>query len=186
MKKPIRTHKPEPGIEWAWIEIKAADLATEKAGKHGFAVYCALCILIRDAKSDHKSNFTGSIPDIMKITGLKRNSVCGAIKLLRASELLTVVSGDMKGNSNIYTLHQIGLPDKLPRFAAQTTSVCQTNDLGLPDKHQAKGRKDSSPSEKESLSSEKGQKSASAGNPSAVAGVSDSAPQKPYTGVNEF
>lgn len=187
MKKgPPRTHAPEPGIEWFWGEIEAAKLATKTAGKHGFAVYCALCILAWKAKSNHKEKFTAPIPDIMNITGLRRNSVCDSIKLLRETKLLTVVSGDLKGNSNIYTLHRIGLPDKQPKFAQQTTGVCQTNDPGLPDKHQAKGRKESPASQEDSCSSKKGPKSASAGTPPASAGGSDSAQKKLPSGVNTF
>ena len=174
MKKSIRTHIPKPGIEWAWMEIEAAELATEKAGKHGFAVYCALCILIWKAKSDHKATIMNGITDIMKITGLGKTVVSEAIQKLRKSDLLTVVSGDMKGNSNIYTLHYIGSPDDQPRFASRSTRDRLAVNSGSPDEHQAKGRKDSSATQKKSLSSEKG---ASAGIPSGSAGDSDSAPE---------
>jgi hypothetical protein len=54
-KKHIRKDRPEPGIDWFWGEMEAAEIATKKAGKHGFSVYCALCILARKANSDHKS-----------------------------------------------------------------------------------------------------------------------------------
>ncbi len=187
-KAPIRTQAPPPGADWFWGEMPAVRMATKKAGKHGFAVYCALCILIRKARFSHKNHFSASIEEIMELTGLGRNSVCDAIKILRRTKLVTVLSGDMRGNSNLYTLHIAGLPEGQPRFAGQTTRVCQTNDLGLPDKHQEKGRKDSPPPEEESLSSEKSEKGADAGTPLADAKGSDSAPpgKKPKPSVNTF
>lgn len=176
--KTHRTNHAGSGIAWAWMEIEAVELAREKAGKHGFAVYCALCILESKAGSNHKAKFTGSIQDIMKLTGLGRMSVCNAIKSLRKSELLTVVSGDMKGNSNTYTLHNVRTPGGLPRSAGRTTGVRQADNPSPSGGHQIKGRKESPATQEDSSSSEKGPKGADAGTPPASAGGSDSAPEK--------
>jgi hypothetical protein len=185
MKKPHRTNKAGSGVAWAWMEIEAADLAREKAGKHGFAVYCALCILESKAGQNHKSKFTASVPEIMEITGLGRMSVSDAIQLLRESDLMTVVSGGLPEKSNVFSLHNSSPPDGRVRSAGRTGQVRGADESSPPDGHQIKGRKDSSPSEKESLSSEKGEKGAAAGTPPGRPGGSDSAPN-PNSCVGHF
>ena len=189
MKKPHRTNKLGSGISWAWLEIDAAELAREKAGKHGFSVYCALCILESKAGQNHKTKFTASIQEIAKISGLGETVVKQAIKSLRASDLMTVVSGGLPEKSNIFSLHNAKTPESQgdhvkgawrPSQSREATSSESQGD------HQIKGRKDSSPTEKESLSSEKGEKGADAGTPPGKPGGSDSAPEETWSCVGNF
>jgi len=179
-KSPHRTNKAGSGIAWAWIELEAAKLAREKAGKHGFAVYCALCILEAKAGQNHKARFTASISEISEISGLGKMSVCQAIKILRDSDLMTVDSGGLPEKSNLFTLHNI-------KSATRTYQVREADKSSPPHGHQIKGRKDSSPSGKESLSSVKGGKSRrrSARNSSAAAGISSSAALPPEKKADE-
>lgn len=179
LKSLIRPNGPIQGIEWAWMEIKAAEIAREKAGKHGFAVYCAICILAWRARSDHKSNVMAGIPEIMKITGLGRMSVSETIQKLRKTELLGVASGDMKGNANAYTLYIVGPSGGLPWSATRTTRVRRADYLGPPHGHQAKGRKDTPALQEISLSSENSEdKGENAGAISAQAESADVSPVK--------
>lgn len=168
------------------MEIEAAELAREKAGKHGFAVYCSLCILESKADSSHKSKFTASIQDISKVSGLGESSVKVALKKLRGTNLLSIIPGGLPEKSNIFTLHNFKTPESPRDHIKGAVRPCQSRHATSSESqgdHHIKGRKDSSASQKESLSSEKGQKGAGAGTPTAGAGGSYSAPKNQMTGT---
>ena len=158
-KHEARNDRPEPGIEWFWVEMQAAEMARDKAeaakkgyGKHGFAIYCALCLLARKAYSDHKTTIMAGAKTIGAVAGLSKNTASRIIQILRETELLTVSSGGINSgkndHSNVYTLHYT----KTPTGSNADPSGGRP---GTQQGHQAKGRKYSSPSGKEYLSSER-------------------------------